>query len=263
MSAGNLHPLEVYVVCGPMDGLSAGVYHFAPLEFRLDRLRPTDEREFLAHACATVEDQRPMAGLVITGIPWRTAWKYGERGWRHLYWDAGAMVANLVAAAEGVSLRVRVLTGFVDDEVARLVGVDGVEEFPLVVVELGMGDPTTKAGDTPAPAPLRPAVGPLSSNPLVLPLVVGAQRAGVLDSPLAVRRWREMAEDGAAETKARQTVCPGGMTIDEAILRRGSTQLMRAEPVPPENSSTSEWRSSHETSSAISTVSAARLWTII
>ena len=63
MSAGNLHPLEVYVVCGPMEGLGAGVYHFAPLDHRLDRLRSSDERAFLARAraplVAPVQRARP------------------------------------------------------------------------------------------------------------------------------------------------------------------------------------------------------------
>jgi len=39
--------------------------------------------------------------LVVTGIPWRTTWQYGQRGWRHLFWDAGAIVANLLAVAAG------------------------------------------------------------------------------------------------------------------------------------------------------------------
>lgn len=232
MSAGNLHPLEVYAVCGPMEGLGAGVYHFAPLEFRLDRLRSTDERAFLAGACATVDDRPPAASLVITGIPWRTAWKYGERGWRHLYWDAGALVANLVAAADGAGLRTRVLTGFVDHDVAWLVGVDGVEEFPLAVVELGVNEPIGAACDSPAPAPITLAADPLSSDPLVLPLMAEAQRAGVLDSPLAVRRWRAEAKDRVGGSEAGEAVSPGGITIDEAILRRGSTRLMRVEKTP-------------------------------
>ena len=36
-SAGALYPTEVYVVCGDLDGLRAGVYHFNPLDFTLAR----------------------------------------------------------------------------------------------------------------------------------------------------------------------------------------------------------------------------------
>jgi hypothetical protein len=37
----------------------------------------------------TVESVRGGGGapttLVLSGIPWRTTWKYGERGYRHLF----------------------------------------------------------------------------------------------------------------------------------------------------------------------------------
>ena len=52
--------------------------------------------------------------LVVSGIPWRTGWKYAERGFRHLYWDAGTMLANLLALEPSASVRV----GFVDDQVS-------------------------------------------------------------------------------------------------------------------------------------------------
>ena len=37
--------------------------------------------------------------LVVTGIPWRTGWRYAERGYRHLYWDSGTMLSQLLALA--------------------------------------------------------------------------------------------------------------------------------------------------------------------
>ena len=42
MSAGNLHPVEVYVACAGVDGVADGVHHFAPLEFGLTTLRTGD-----------------------------------------------------------------------------------------------------------------------------------------------------------------------------------------------------------------------------
>ena len=38
-SAGALYPIEAYLVCRDLPGLEAGVYHFAPAEFSLRRLR--------------------------------------------------------------------------------------------------------------------------------------------------------------------------------------------------------------------------------
>jgi nitroreductase len=110
-SAGALYPNELYV------SRPEGLFHFHPGELALRRLRPEG---VLGEA------------LALTGIHWRTGWKYGERGYRHLYWDAGTMLANLLAAGEGGRVRV----GFVNDEVNRALGVDGVREAALAILAL-------------------------------------------------------------------------------------------------------------------------------
>jgi SagB-type dehydrogenase family enzyme len=218
MSAGNLHPVEVYAVCAGIDGVADGVHHFDPLEFGLTTLR---HGRFITGAPIT---------FVFTGIPWRTAWKYGERGFRHLYWDAGTMLANLLAVAAEAGLDARVSTGFVDDDVARLVGVDGVTEFPLALVSIGDGGMPEVPGDLPA---LDVEVEPISPRPITFPLIVEAQQAGALDDARAVDEWRSHTIDGSP---ARAQVDPPpevtDQSIEEVILRRGSTRLMRPETAP-------------------------------
>ena len=122
-SAGALYPIEAYVVCGGLAELDAGVYHFEPVELALQPLRAGDWREALSRAVVDESVARAPVSLVLTGIPWRTTWKYGARGYRHLFWDAGVVIANLLAVARGDGLDPTVLTGFSDHDVARLVGV--------------------------------------------------------------------------------------------------------------------------------------------
>jgi hypothetical protein len=50
-----------------------------------------------------------------------------------LFWDAGTMLANLLELAPG---RARVFTGFVDDDVNDLLGVDGIDETALALLQL-------------------------------------------------------------------------------------------------------------------------------
>ena len=71
----------------------------SPAEFALRRLREGDFRARLAASAAAPAIAGLPLCLVLTGIPWRTTWKYRERGYRHLFWDAGAIVANLLAVA--------------------------------------------------------------------------------------------------------------------------------------------------------------------
>jgi nitroreductase len=216
MSAGNLHPVEVYVVTGGIPGVPGGVHHFAPVPFAL-----TPIRELAAPASLA---------LVLTGIPWRTGWKYGERGFRHLYWDAGTVLANLLAVADAHGLDASVNVGFVDDAVARLVGVDGKSETPLAVVSFGGHEAL------PAPVePVAPRVGPLSARPISFPLVIATQAAGALPDPDAVAAWRDSAGSLTAWPATNGLGPPPGApdsSIEEVILRRGSTRIMRRETGP-------------------------------
>lgn len=106
-------------------------------------------------------------------MPSRTAWKYGERGFRHLYWDCGTLLANLLAVAEADGLGARVLLGFVDDGVSRVVGVDGVSELPLALVVVGRRDQPSWAA-TVTVDPLDVDVEPISPHPITFPLVTQA-----------------------------------------------------------------------------------------
>jgi nitroreductase len=191
---------------------------------------------------ATPPLARAAVVIVITGIPWRTTWKYGERGWRHIFWDAGSLLANLLAVAAAHGVPARLVFGFVDRELNHLVGIDGTAECPVAVV--AVGEPADEGPATAEPSALdelRLEVEAPSPHPLEFPLVTDAQQATNLDAPEALADWRQAC--------ASQQGCCGGPaapdTIDvppdgelpepmEAlILRRGSTRLMARTTVPP------------------------------
>jgi hypothetical protein len=165
--------------------------------------------------------------LVLTGIPFRTCWKYGERGWRHLWWDAGAMLANLLAAADAHGVPAEVLTGFPDAAVAALVGIDGIDEVPLALVRLGQGELRLPPPDALEPVAAR--AEPLAGRVLRFPLVVEAQAGTALDVD-AVDGWREAAK--VVSRPAPTTVEPprdaaASKGVEQVILSRGSTRLFR------------------------------------
>lgn len=232
MSAGNLHPVEIYVVCGDLNGVRAGVHHFAPLEFGLTELRRGDYRGALAQAASDPRVSKAPVTLVVSGIPWRTGWKYGERGFRHLYWDAGTMLANLLVVEPSAFVAV----GFVDNHVARLVGIDGVSEYPLALVVLNGSDAGENNGaiaDMGAVEPLDLAVEAISRVPIEFPLLTAAQRDGDLPDATAVERWRAAASslDMPAAVALEPPPSASDDPIETVILRRGSTRLMRHETV--------------------------------
>ncbi len=231
-SSAHSYP-DIYVISGPLDGISAGVYYFHGLDLTLTRLREGDYRAALAAATADPSIARRSASLVIVGVPWRAAWHYGERALRHVYWDTGGLLANILAvsAADGVAAGIRL--AFVDADVARLVGVDGVQQFPVAVATFG-----AQAGSAPA----MPAVAPLTTpdSPLtagastVFPLIRDAHWSGSLSDPDAVLRWRSARAGAGIRPPSIEVATPSDheRSLEEVILWRGSARKMTLESLP-------------------------------
>jgi SagB-type dehydrogenase family enzyme len=121
-SSGNLHPTEGYAVLPALSGLSGGpgVYHYAPREHAL-------EQRAAWPAAAVADDGGFWVGL--TSIPWREAWKYGERAFRYCQHDVGHAVAALRFAAAVQGWGLVLLPQYTDAELARLLGLDRTEDF--------------------------------------------------------------------------------------------------------------------------------------
>ena len=191
-SAGARFPLEVYASTRGVAGVPDGVHWYDPAKHALVQVGPAAEGD------ATT--------LVVTGVPWRTAWRYAERGWRHIYWDAGTLLSQLSAAAASAGLAPRLRSLFPDAGVRELVGADGVHEYPVALLSLGGGEPAIGSTGTAAKGEL-PEVE--------FPLCTAAQRAGerdVLGDP-----WPE----GAALSDV-----PPSDPLDQVVRRRGSQRRM-------------------------------------
>jgi SagB-type dehydrogenase family enzyme len=137
-SAGALYPIETYVVVHRVSSLEPGLYHYAVSEHALEQVRTGDLRESAAHAAL---DQR-MAHDADTLFVWtavfdRTTWKYGERGYRYIYLDAGHLVQNLALAAVALGLGSCQIAALYDREANELVGVDGDHESVLYMTVVG------------------------------------------------------------------------------------------------------------------------------
>jgi SagB-type dehydrogenase family enzyme len=228
---GALYEIELYVVCGELPGLAAGVYHFNPADFALRCLRAGDFRGLLARATANGPAvARAPAILVSTGTYWRNAWKYQARTYRHFGWDNGTLHANLLAACAAHALPARVVYGFVDDEVNRLLDLDTQREVALALVPVGRA-----AAEPPAPpaiAPLGLEVVPPSKREKDYPATRAMHAASSLAAAQEVAEWRgaTWATPMRAPRGKMVPLAPPGDdeiprdTLEEVVLRRGSTR---------------------------------------
>lgn len=236
---GALYEFELHVVCDDLDGLDAGIYHFSPAEFAFRKLRAGDYRGLLA--AATAEENyiaHAPATLVCTGTYWRNAWKYRARTYRHLGWDNGTMLANLLAMSTALNLPARVVMGFVDEDVNRLLDVDVDREVAFSMVPIGYhGAPTPKSW--PLLDPLNLPVIPLSHSEVDFPLMREMHHASSLSSPDEVRAWREQATPQAMASLPAELIPLRSLFDDEiprdplekVILKRGSTRQFAEEPI--------------------------------
>ncbi len=202
---GKLYHIDLYAVTGDLAGLDPGVYHFDPPSGDFDVVREGDYRGVLARASGAESVGSAPMTLVVTSQWWRNAWKYRERTYRHAFWDSGTTLANLLATAHALGHRASVVTGFADDPVAELVGVDPEREAPLELVPIGRGETVPKA---PTVEPIDPAEEPLSPEVVEYPLVPDAWRQSRLEDGATARGWLE--EAAGVDGDAFGTHGPGG-----------------------------------------------------
>jgi SagB-type dehydrogenase family enzyme len=244
-STGALYQTEVYVVAAEVVGLEPGVYHFSPGDFALRRLREGDFRGALAIAAADEDLAARSATIILSAIYWRNTWKYQARGYRHLFWDSGSMLSNLLAAATALDLPARMVTGFVDLEVNGLLALDGEKEGALVLAPVG------GQGEAAPPAPviaaIEPEVIPVSSSEVDYPLLRDAYANSALDSESEILAWREEARAPSRPPPAGALVAlpaprpSAGRTLAETIMARGSTREFSGAPIGADELSTALW----------------------
>jgi SagB-type dehydrogenase family enzyme len=234
---GNLHHIDLYLVCGDLPDLEAGVYHFSPHDFALRRLRAGDYR---AAVVAATGDEPAIAHApaiaACTSTFWRNAWKYQARTYRHCFWDNGTLLANLLSVAAAVELPARIVLGFADAEVNALFGLDTRREATMSLVALGRGG-APASSITPVIYPLEFETVPLSTREVDYPAIREAHAVSSLTSAAEVRAWRQPLP-AADETPSCAALVPLAPAIDAApepietvILRRGSTRIFRREPI--------------------------------
>ena len=222
-SAGALYPIEAYVAAA--DGLFA----FDVMTPALVALRRDDAKQVIADAAAEPELADAGAVVVVAGIHGRTGWKYLERGYRHVWWDAGTMLANLLALAAADGLEPRLCVGFVDGEVNEILGADGTDEYALALLALG------KAGTVPARGLSQKASlgrtgnwdNPRSGTIPQYPLAEAAHEASSFTDADGVRAWRTPVAASEPELDRNALV--------DTIRRRRSVRRYAQAPLPSDD----------------------------
>lgn len=138
-SAGARHALETYILVNNVQGLEKGLYRFLPIEHKLVEIdMGKDIADRVMRGCLDQPFVKSSAVTFIwTAVPYRMAWRYGQRGYRYLHLDAGHTCQNLYLSAGSVGCGVCAIAAFLDEEINPVIGVDGENEFVIYVATVG------------------------------------------------------------------------------------------------------------------------------
>lgn len=136
-SAGALFPIELYLVAGSVEGLTAGIYHY---DASLNRLVRTSRRDVRGELAVAAYRQGWIASapavLVILANPRRTAAKYGARSTRYVHMEVGHVAQNIYLQATSLELGTCVVGAFDDAAVEDVLALPESLE-PLALMPVG------------------------------------------------------------------------------------------------------------------------------
>jgi SagB-type dehydrogenase family enzyme len=143
-SAGGRYPLELYVAAQSVEGLGDGVYHYDALAHELELRREGTAQPAIAElALGQAIAREANVVIAVAAARERTMWKYGQRGYRFLFLDAGHVGQNVYLAATAMGLAPTAIGGFLDAELNALLALPDDEEaiYLLCVGQPAEGEP--------------------------------------------------------------------------------------------------------------------------
>ena len=130
-SAGATYPLELFVIN------DKGMFHYLHDKHSLEKLTDRDLRAPLTSAAWGQEFiQAAPLTLVFAAQFNRTTGRYGKRGIRYVYMEAGHAAQNIGLQAVALDLASVVIGAFVDGDVHRLLQL-APDETPLYLIAVG------------------------------------------------------------------------------------------------------------------------------
>lgn len=138
-SAGCRHALETYLCVLNIAELEPGIYRYLPLEHQLVQ---ESGKELLPEQIVNAALGQPAAGkaavtFIWTAIPYRMEWRYDLAAHKVIALDAGHVCQNLYLACEAIGAGTCAIGAYYQEQMDRLLGVDGKDEFTVYLAPVG------------------------------------------------------------------------------------------------------------------------------
>jgi putative peptide maturation dehydrogenase len=144
-SAGSLHPIDCYVLAQRIDGVPTGLYHYQPLEHRLEPVREMEAGALRQLALTAVAGQdwfadAPML-LVLAARFRRNFWKYRNhpKAYRAVILDAGHLSQTFYLLATEAGMPAFITAAINEADIEAALGLRPMETGVLAVCGCGPG----------------------------------------------------------------------------------------------------------------------------
>jgi SagB-type dehydrogenase family enzyme len=144
-SAGGLYGIDLHIVAQHVHGLEKGLYMYQPRGDRLLLVRTQQNDRVVDRVTAasaypdqTMTNSRAAFIALLVARPWKVLRKYGDRGLRYLFIEAGEITQNLHLAAVALGYGSVESASYYDDEMNEAIGVDGGTATTIHMVLVGL-----------------------------------------------------------------------------------------------------------------------------
>ncbi|OPX62319.1 SagB/ThcOx family dehydrogenase [Methanoregula sp. PtaB.Bin085] len=138
-SSGLRYPLETYFVAGEVDGIETGLYRFLPQSHSIVAERPGSDLPFtMGDASLNFKIvTRAAVTFLWVGVPCRSVWALGNRGYRSVLIEAGHTCQALIMAAACIGYQVQPSDLFNDESMLNLANLDPETQWPVYFAAVG------------------------------------------------------------------------------------------------------------------------------
>ncbi|MEV6670858.1 nitroreductase family protein [Streptomyces sp. NPDC051162] len=227
-SGGGLYPVTVYWVNGPGGPLTPGVHHYSTTHHAMERLLTGDVSAEVREALGldVTTDQFLVVGVKF----WQNAFKYNSFCMHAVSMDVGAALQTWRIWARARGLRVEPALWFDEERLARLLGVDPLEEGIFAVVPLSWDKDWDKERATARPTGAAPRVRRTESERSrkviafeAVRRIQAAMAEHATDRPAPGALAAALPEAADGERVALPEPDPLDMGVREALRRRRSS----------------------------------------
>jgi SagB-type dehydrogenase family enzyme len=142
-SGGSRHPIEIYVCARRVEGITAGLYHYAGDTHRLELLRARRAVASVRRYLPTQFWYEDAAAVVFfSALYERYQWKYSDaRAYRATLIEAGHQCQTFCLVATWLGLAPFCTMALADSEIEEDLGLDGVSESVIYAAGVGVRPP--------------------------------------------------------------------------------------------------------------------------